>query len=126
LYLQDILDELGPTEGQTVLQLPENEARFIFGCLVTALEEVHSRGYTHHDVKAANFVRFYDGKYKLIDFDNTRLADKVRHVGTALPLAHVSAHMLHIRGLSLLQTLGAFQASCDTTLSETCFKVCIV
>jgi serine/threonine protein kinase len=63
-----------------VLQLPENEARFIFGCLVTALEVVHAKGYTHHDVKAANFVRFFDGKYKLIDFDNARLADKVSYL----------------------------------------------
>jgi serine/threonine protein kinase len=82
--LQEILDELGPVEvppGQAVLQLPDGQVKFIFGCLVGALELVHNKGYAHHDVKAANFVRFYDGKFKLIDFDNARLAGRVRPGG---------------------------------------------
>ena len=28
----------------------------------------------HHDLKARNFVRFYDGRYLLVDFDNSRTA----------------------------------------------------
>jgi serine/threonine protein kinase len=67
--------------GQAVLQLPDGQVKFMFGCLVGALELVHNKGYTHHDLKAANFVRFYDGKFKLIDFDNARLAGRVRRAG---------------------------------------------
>jgi serine/threonine protein kinase len=69
---------MGPSDARNAVQLPDNQCKFIFGCLVNALKEVHARGLTHHDVKAANFVRFYDGKYKLIDFDNVRRAGQVR------------------------------------------------
>jgi serine/threonine protein kinase len=76
---QEILDDMGPVgEPEDTLQLPETQARFIFGCLVSALQVVHAKGYTHHDIKAANFVRFYDGKFKLIDFDNMKIALTVR------------------------------------------------
>ncbi len=78
--LQEILDECGPVDtgsSETAVQLPDNQTRFIFGCLVSALSLAHSKNYAHHDVKAGNFVRFYDGRYKLIDWDTARRADKV-------------------------------------------------
>lgn len=30
----------------------------------------------HHDLKAKNFVRFFDGRYCLVDFDNCRTGEK--------------------------------------------------
>ncbi|KAK9815827.1 hypothetical protein WJX72_010338 [[Myrmecia] bisecta] len=55
--------------------LPDNQCRFIFECLVRVVQFVHGAGYVHHDLKACNFVRFFEGRYKLIDFDNCREAN---------------------------------------------------
>ncbi|KAG1670580.1 hypothetical protein FOA52_012152 [Chlamydomonas sp. UWO 241] len=52
--------------------LAENQIRYIFECITAALLHLHGKGYVHHDLKTNNLVRFYDGKYRLIDFDSTR------------------------------------------------------
>ncbi len=43
--------------------LPENQCRYIFECIATAIHQIHSRGLVHHDLKCKNIVRFYDGRY---------------------------------------------------------------
>lgn len=68
--LYEILDEAGSNP------LPENQCRYIFECMAMAVQHLHMLDLVHHDLKAKNFVRFFDGRYRLVDFDNTRVHDE--------------------------------------------------
>jgi serine/threonine protein kinase len=46
-------------------------------CLVQSVHHLHTAfGLVHHDLKLRNFVRFFDGRYRLVDFDNARVAER--------------------------------------------------
>ncbi|KAG2495159.1 hypothetical protein HYH03_006767 [Edaphochlamys debaryana] len=68
--LQEILDEWGAKP------MPENQTRYIFECMVAAVQHLHTLGHVHHDLKPHNFVRFFDGRYCLVDLDSARQAYK--------------------------------------------------
>jgi len=68
--LYEILEEQGTNP------LPENQCRYIFECMAGAVQHMHLLDLVHHDLKAKNFVRFFDGRYRLVDFDNTRTANE--------------------------------------------------
>ena len=55
---------------------PPPASRYTFECITSALMHLHVNGLVHHDLKARNMVRFYDGRFRLIDFDQARLAGK--------------------------------------------------
>jgi NIMA (never in mitosis gene a)-related kinase 1/4/5 len=42
--------------------------RFILGCTILSLEDLHGRGYTYCDLKPENILVFKDGYVKLGDF----------------------------------------------------------
>jgi len=50
----------------------EKVIRFIVGCVVLALEYLHSKGIIHQDVKPDNMLIFSDGYIKLADFGFAR------------------------------------------------------
>lgn len=49
--------------------LPEAHIRFIFECLANSVHHIHMKGVVHGDLKPKNCTRFFDGRYRLIDFD---------------------------------------------------------
>ncbi|KAM6492406.1 Protein kinase-like domain containing protein [Amanita muscaria] len=49
-------------------KLPTNRARFYMTEMIIALEELHSRGIVHRDIKAANILICADGHLVLADF----------------------------------------------------------
>ncbi|XP_052049320.1 putative sperm motility kinase W [Apodemus sylvaticus] len=61
--LFEIIQEDGP--------LPEEEARKIFGQVVSAVKYLHSMDLVHQDIKPQNILRDEDGNAKLIDFGLT-------------------------------------------------------
>lgn len=69
-----------------IMCTPRNQKRFIFECLATAVYHVHYQGFTHHDLKARNFVRFFDGRFKLVDFDNCRETGKEAMGNTSIEI----------------------------------------
>jgi serine/threonine protein kinase len=62
-------------EGLTLLDMintysyfSEEDAKYIFQQLISALEYLHSKGISHGDIKLENIICSYDMKIKLIDF----------------------------------------------------------
>jgi serine/threonine protein kinase len=51
----------------------------------------------HHDIKAKNLVRFFDGRYRLIDFDNARERDKAPFGNTSIDICapEIAQALLH-------------------------------
>ncbi|XP_034349182.1 putative sperm motility kinase W [Arvicanthis niloticus] len=58
--LYEIIEEDGPMQ--------EEEAKKIFGQVVSAVKYCHSLDLVHHDIKPQNILRDEDGNVKLIDF----------------------------------------------------------
>lgn len=50
--LFDILEEMG-SKG-----LPENQCRYVFDSMATAVQQLHMMDLVHHDLKPKNFVRW--------------------------------------------------------------------
>ncbi len=50
--LHDILEEMGG--------LPENQCRYVFDSMATAVQQMHMMDLVHHDLKPKNFVRCVD------------------------------------------------------------------
>ncbi len=50
--------------------------RYTFECITAAVLHLHGMGLVHHDLKSHNLVRFYDGRFRLIDFDQAKYAGK--------------------------------------------------
>lgn len=65
-------------------------------CFALSVNALHKQYHVqvHHDLKAKNFVRFFDGRYCLVDFDNCRTVDKM-DMGTS----YVSATRCTIHGM---------------------------
>lgn len=56
--------------------LPEDQVRFYVAEVVLALEELHSIGYAHRDVKPGNVMLGEDGHVKLADFGSAGKLDR--------------------------------------------------
>ncbi|KAF5834183.1 ankyrin repeat-containing domain protein [Dunaliella salina] len=78
------LSELMARTGST--PMPENQIRYTFECVATAVNVLHSLGRVHHDLKSGNLVRFFDGSYRLVDMDNCRIAGVENHGMTSLEI----------------------------------------
>uniref|UniRef100_A0A7S3QWL1 Protein kinase domain-containing protein n=2 Tax=Dunaliella tertiolecta TaxID=3047 RepID=A0A7S3QWL1_DUNTE len=78
------LSELMARTGST--PMPENQIRYTFECIATAVNVLHSLGRVHHDLKSGNIVRFFDGTYRLVDLDNCRIAGVENHGLTTLEI----------------------------------------
>lgn len=55
-------------DGEEIPLLPLEMARFYLAELLLAIEELHSKGYIHRDIKAENALIHRDGHLKLMDF----------------------------------------------------------
>lgn len=49
-------------------RLPEDEARYFFRQIISALAYIHSKGYAHRDLKPENLLLDENNRLKLIDF----------------------------------------------------------
>ena len=65
--LHSFLDE-GSERKQEFLTNLEDAIRFIMGCVILGLEELHSKSIVYSDLKPSNILLFADGYAKLADF----------------------------------------------------------
>ena len=57
------------------VRVGEDEARFIAGQVVLALEYIHAKGYVHRDIKPENLLLMSNGYCKLADFGLSTVFD---------------------------------------------------
>eukprot|EP00798_Chlamydomonas_sp_ICE-L_P012285 gene12285-15437_t len=97
--LYDFLEENG--QGN----IAENQCRYIFECIASSVHHMHVKGYVHHDLKPKNVVRFYDGRYRLIDFETTRRVQSngVTTTTAAYAAPEVASHVLSHQGMMCSQ-----------------------
>ena len=57
---------------QKLKGLNDNEARYFFAQILSAVEYCHNQGYVHRDLKMENFFLNTDMRVKLADFGNAK------------------------------------------------------
>ena len=68
--LHDIIEQTGAAG------LPHNQCRYVFQTMAESVQQMHLIDLVHHDLKPKNFVRWFDGRFRLVDFDSTREAGR--------------------------------------------------
>ena len=63
------------SRSDTRIRVGEDEARFIAGQIVLALEYIHAKGYVHRDIKPENLLLMSNGYCKLADFGLSTVFD---------------------------------------------------
>lgn len=80
----DLFSEL---KSRDMKPFSEKEASHIIKQVLNALKYIHSEGYIHRDVKAANILRSSNDSVKLIDFNLTQSTPCVSNRGTPYYMA---------------------------------------
>ncbi|CAG8647748.1 4305_t:CDS:1, partial [Paraglomus occultum] len=65
------------TQGFHRLPQTEDEFRMIIEDILNGLVTLHDSGFVHRDIRWSNILRTIDGKYVLIDFEHSGLANEI-------------------------------------------------
>lgn len=79
----------------------------------------------HHDLKAKNFVRFFDGRYCLVDFDNCRTVNKQDMGNTTMEICPPEVSRRTTTGGGLLLRAAGHACMCMCARARACVCACM-
>jgi len=96
------LQDLVPwTYGFALAPIPERVARYIFREMVSAIQELHNKKITHHDLRLNSWALNDDGVVRLMDFGlNEPLRHADRHtVSEREQMAYIAPEFSDVSGI---------------------------